>query len=171
VKVFDDECCQDGWQQRVIQHEILCVHPPEFLAGIFLFTCREYIRISLCYCVLFLTNACALLLLKWSGRVFSVLYQDSACLHTNTIYPICITHQLWWNILDWGAILSEYNMLLVKGQVFNGNVGHFRILQKCYKQCILLATYWLFSQANSNITQIKTMHYNLKHVTSCRFIV
>ena len=32
---------------------------------------------------LFLTNACPPLLLKWSGRVFSVLYQDSACLHTS----------------------------------------------------------------------------------------
>jgi len=24
-------------------------------------------------------------------------------------------------------------------QIFNGKVGHFRILQKCYKQCIMLA--------------------------------
>lgn len=85
---------------------------------------------------------------------------------------IYITH----TSFDWiywtGGQLSKYNMLLVKGQVFIGNVGHFRILQKYYKQCIMLAIYWLlFSQANSNTTPIKTMHYNLKHVTSRRFIV
>jgi hypothetical protein len=148
------------------------VFAPTRIAGrALLFTCREYIRISLCYCVLFLTNACTLLLLKWSGRVFSVLYQDSACLHTNT-KNIYITH----TSFDWiywtGGQLSKYNMLLVKGQVFIGNVGHFRILQKYYKQYIMLAIYWLlFSQANSNTTPIKTMHYNLKHVTSRRFIV
>jgi hypothetical protein len=71
-----------------------CVCAPNWIPGRdLLFTCRVYIRISLCYCVLFLTNACTKLLLKWSGRVFSVLYQDSACLHTNTknIY-ICILH-------------------------------------------------------------------------------
>jgi hypothetical protein len=128
-----------------------CVCASTWIPGRDLFTCREYIRISLCYCVLFLINACALLLLKWCGRVFSVLYQDSACLHTSTKYIyIYYTHQLWWNILDWRAVLSKYNTLLVKGQVFNGNVGHFRILRRCYKQCIMLAIYWLFPQANAN---------------------
>jgi hypothetical protein len=26
VNLFDDECCQDQWQQRVIHHEILCMY-------------------------------------------------------------------------------------------------------------------------------------------------
>lgn len=136
-----------------------------------LFTCSEYIRISLC------NLPCSLLThvhrCCWNGLAgFSQYYIK--ILHVFTpvkkIY-IYYTHQLWWNILDRRAVLSKYNKLLVKGQVFNGNVGHFRILRRCYKQCIMLAIYWLFSQTNSNITPIQTMHYNLKHVTSRRFIV
>jgi len=55
---------------------------------------------------------------------------------------IYITHTSFDWICCTGGQLSKYNMLLVKGQVFIGNVGHFRILQKYYKQCIMLAIYW-----------------------------
>jgi hypothetical protein len=117
----------------------LCVCASTWIPGRdLLLISREYSMISLCFCVLLLSNACALLLLKWSGRVFSVMCQDSACLHTNThththththiyIY-IYYTHQLCWNILDWRTILSKYNMLLVKGQY---SMGMYTILEFC----------------------------------------
>ena len=84
VKSFDDECCQDGWQKSVIHHEILCMcsHLNSW-QGSSLYLQRIH-QDFLVQFALFLTNACPPLLLKWSGRVFSVLYQDSACLHTST---------------------------------------------------------------------------------------
>jgi hypothetical protein len=117
------------------------VHPSEFLAGISWsagntawFPC-DFVSCSL----LMHMHCCC-----WNGLAGSSQYCVKI-LHVFTPIYIYIyiyyTHQLWWNILNWRAILSKYNMLLVKGQVFNGNVGHFRILQKCYKQCMVLAIY------------------------------
>lgn len=155
--------CHSPWN-------LVYVHPPEFLAGIFSLPAGNTSGLP-CAIV-----SCSLLMhvhwCCWNG-----LAGFSQC-YIKILHVLTQIQYIYIYILHTPA-LTEYNGLegsFVKVQhaacqVFNGNVGHFRILQKCYKQCILLAIYrLLFSQANSNTTTIKTMHYNLKHVTSRRFI-
>lgn len=141
VKLFDDECCQDQWQQHVIHYEILCryIHLNSW-HGIH----QDFL--ALLWVLLMHVHCCC-----WNGLArFSQYYIK--ILHVLTrIQYIYILHKpalIEYNGLEGSFVQIQHAAC----QVFNGNVGHFRILQKCHQKCIVLAIYWLlFSQANSNI--------------------